>query len=154
MLRCWHLVRILVRTDHPCLGVGCHTHPPLHHQIRNTLHRMLLNLASLNSASPDPQYPTSASVGSGMARMVVSVVLLIASVVVMFVSPPPLLPSPNVAATFTAPVCQVLRPTVLQQRLENILFYSYPKIIIEQYSKLLICPYQLTVRLKNNIFVH
>jgi hypothetical protein len=25
MLRCWHLVRILVRTDHPCLGVGCHT---------------------------------------------------------------------------------------------------------------------------------
>jgi hypothetical protein len=24
MLRCWHLVRILVRTDHPCLGVGCH----------------------------------------------------------------------------------------------------------------------------------
>jgi hypothetical protein len=63
-------------------------------------------------------------------------------------------PSPDVAATFTASVCQVLRPTVLQQRLENILFYSYPKIIIEQYSKLLICPYQLTVRLKNNIFVH
>jgi hypothetical protein len=25
MLRCWHLVRILVRTDHPCLGVGCHS---------------------------------------------------------------------------------------------------------------------------------
>jgi hypothetical protein len=25
MLRCWHLVWILVRTDHPCLGVGCHT---------------------------------------------------------------------------------------------------------------------------------
>jgi hypothetical protein len=25
MLRCWHLVRILVRIDHPCLGVGCHT---------------------------------------------------------------------------------------------------------------------------------
>jgi hypothetical protein len=24
MLQCWHLVRILVRTDHPCLGVGCH----------------------------------------------------------------------------------------------------------------------------------
>jgi hypothetical protein len=24
MLRCWHLVWILVRTDHPCLGVGCH----------------------------------------------------------------------------------------------------------------------------------
>jgi hypothetical protein len=21
---CWHLVWILVRTDHPCLGVGCH----------------------------------------------------------------------------------------------------------------------------------
>jgi hypothetical protein len=25
MLQCWHLVWILVRTDHPCLGVGCHT---------------------------------------------------------------------------------------------------------------------------------
>jgi hypothetical protein len=25
MLWCWHLVRILVRTDQPCLGVGCHT---------------------------------------------------------------------------------------------------------------------------------
>jgi hypothetical protein len=24
MLRCWHLVWILVRTDHPYLGVGCH----------------------------------------------------------------------------------------------------------------------------------
>jgi hypothetical protein len=26
MLRSWHLVWILVRTDHPCLGVGCHKH--------------------------------------------------------------------------------------------------------------------------------
>jgi hypothetical protein len=25
MLRCWHLVWILVRTDHPCLSVGCHS---------------------------------------------------------------------------------------------------------------------------------
>jgi hypothetical protein len=25
MLRCWHLVWILVRTNHPCLGVGCHS---------------------------------------------------------------------------------------------------------------------------------
>jgi hypothetical protein len=25
MLRCWHLAWILVRTDHPCLGVGCHS---------------------------------------------------------------------------------------------------------------------------------
>jgi hypothetical protein len=25
MLRCWHLVWMLVRTDHPCLGVGCHS---------------------------------------------------------------------------------------------------------------------------------
>jgi hypothetical protein len=25
MLQCWHLVWILVRTDHPCLGVGCHS---------------------------------------------------------------------------------------------------------------------------------
>jgi hypothetical protein len=24
MLRCWHLVWIVVRTDHPCLGVECH----------------------------------------------------------------------------------------------------------------------------------
>jgi hypothetical protein len=24
MLRCWHLIWILVRTDHPCLGVGYH----------------------------------------------------------------------------------------------------------------------------------
>jgi hypothetical protein len=24
MLQCWHLVWILVRIDHPCLGVGCH----------------------------------------------------------------------------------------------------------------------------------
>jgi hypothetical protein len=25
MLRCWYIVRILVRTDHPYLGVGCHS---------------------------------------------------------------------------------------------------------------------------------
>jgi hypothetical protein len=25
MLRCWHLIWILVRTDHPCIGVGCHS---------------------------------------------------------------------------------------------------------------------------------
>jgi hypothetical protein len=25
MHRCWHLIWILVRTDHPCLGVGCHS---------------------------------------------------------------------------------------------------------------------------------
>jgi hypothetical protein len=24
MLRCWHLIWILVMIDHPCLGVGCH----------------------------------------------------------------------------------------------------------------------------------
>jgi hypothetical protein len=24
MLQCWHLVWILVRSDYPCLGVGCH----------------------------------------------------------------------------------------------------------------------------------
>jgi hypothetical protein len=28
MLRCWHLVWILFRTDYPCLGVGCHKRPP------------------------------------------------------------------------------------------------------------------------------
>jgi hypothetical protein len=26
MLQCWHLIWIVVRTNHPCLGVGCHTH--------------------------------------------------------------------------------------------------------------------------------
>jgi hypothetical protein len=30
MLWCWHLVWILVRTDHPCLGVGCHTRKLCH----------------------------------------------------------------------------------------------------------------------------
>jgi hypothetical protein len=25
MFRCWHLIWILVRTDHPCFGVGCHS---------------------------------------------------------------------------------------------------------------------------------
>jgi hypothetical protein len=24
MVWCWHLIWILVSTDHPCLGVGCH----------------------------------------------------------------------------------------------------------------------------------
>jgi hypothetical protein len=24
-LRCWQLVKILIRTNHPCLRVGCHT---------------------------------------------------------------------------------------------------------------------------------
>jgi hypothetical protein len=24
MFRCWHLIWILVRTNHRCLGVGCH----------------------------------------------------------------------------------------------------------------------------------
>jgi hypothetical protein len=28
MLRCWQLIRILVKTNHPCLRVGCHTDPP------------------------------------------------------------------------------------------------------------------------------
>jgi hypothetical protein len=28
MLWCWHLVWILVRTDYPCLGVGCHNYHP------------------------------------------------------------------------------------------------------------------------------
>jgi hypothetical protein len=25
MLRCWQLIRILIRTNHPCLMVGCHS---------------------------------------------------------------------------------------------------------------------------------
>jgi hypothetical protein len=33
MLQCWHLVWILVRTDHPCLGVGRHT--DAHRRARN-----------------------------------------------------------------------------------------------------------------------
>jgi hypothetical protein len=36
MLRCWHLVQILVRTDHPCLGVGCHT------QLEELIHSIML----------------------------------------------------------------------------------------------------------------
>jgi hypothetical protein len=28
MIWCWHLIWILVRTDHPCLGVGCHSKLP------------------------------------------------------------------------------------------------------------------------------
>jgi hypothetical protein len=32
MLQYWHLISILVRTDHPCLGVGCHIHESIHHQ--------------------------------------------------------------------------------------------------------------------------
>jgi hypothetical protein len=31
MLRCCHLIRFLVRTNHPCLGVGCHIAPPPFH---------------------------------------------------------------------------------------------------------------------------
>jgi hypothetical protein len=27
MLQCWQLIRILVRTNHPCLRVGRHTEP-------------------------------------------------------------------------------------------------------------------------------
>jgi hypothetical protein len=29
MLQCWQLVRILVKTNHPCLMVGCHKSLPL-----------------------------------------------------------------------------------------------------------------------------
>jgi hypothetical protein len=28
MLRYWQLIRIMVRTNHPCLRVGHHSHPP------------------------------------------------------------------------------------------------------------------------------
>jgi hypothetical protein len=28
ILRCWHLVWILIMTDHPCLGVRCHSRNP------------------------------------------------------------------------------------------------------------------------------
>jgi hypothetical protein len=36
MLRCWHLVWILVRTDHPCLGVGCNIFFPLWRSARSS----------------------------------------------------------------------------------------------------------------------
>jgi hypothetical protein len=26
IFQCWHLIWILIRTNHPCLGVGCHSH--------------------------------------------------------------------------------------------------------------------------------
>jgi hypothetical protein len=42
MLRCWHLVWILIRTDHPCLGVGCH----------NRATRSLSSLASQQTYRP------------------------------------------------------------------------------------------------------
>jgi hypothetical protein len=32
ILRCWHLVWILVRTDRPYLGVGCHNFHPMNHR--------------------------------------------------------------------------------------------------------------------------
>jgi hypothetical protein len=39
-LQCWHLVWILVRTDHPCLGVGCHIVHPVGKNPINTTHTL------------------------------------------------------------------------------------------------------------------
>jgi hypothetical protein len=49
MLWCWHLIWILVRTDHTCLGVGCHNRPKefqihswskeIKDEVKNTLRR-------------------------------------------------------------------------------------------------------------------
>jgi hypothetical protein len=38
MLRCWHLVWILVMIDHPCLGVGSHTSPQAQWARHDTTH--------------------------------------------------------------------------------------------------------------------
>jgi hypothetical protein len=35
MLRCWHLLWILVRTGHPCLGVGCHNYVDFYYLVQN-----------------------------------------------------------------------------------------------------------------------
>jgi hypothetical protein len=48
MLQCWQLVWILVRTNHPCLGVGCHTKGPLKRlsgiEIADMLDKLVLDL--------------------------------------------------------------------------------------------------------------
>jgi hypothetical protein len=62
MLWCWHLVWILVRTDHSCLGVGCHTSGAIYdncpfEQSPNTaslLPILIASLATLLCASPPP----------------------------------------------------------------------------------------------------
>jgi hypothetical protein len=47
MLRCWHLVRILVRTDHPCLGVGCHIDTSEYFSMpQNTLNLQIFDFSS------------------------------------------------------------------------------------------------------------
>jgi hypothetical protein len=38
MLQCWQLIRILVRTNHPCLRVGHHTH---YNQVQKLLYIFL-----------------------------------------------------------------------------------------------------------------
>jgi hypothetical protein len=54
MLRCWHLIWILVRTDHPCLGVGCHNHfimydDEIPHEMFNQLRKLVNKERALGS---------------------------------------------------------------------------------------------------------
>jgi hypothetical protein len=47
MLQRWHLVWILVRTDHPCLGVGCYSGPTqLHHGLEGKERQHLVSSAT------------------------------------------------------------------------------------------------------------
>jgi hypothetical protein len=49
MLRCWHLVWILVRTDHPCLGVGCHNTPPRYDPCVLSHHHSHINVSTISN---------------------------------------------------------------------------------------------------------
>jgi hypothetical protein len=44
MLQCWQLIRILVRTNHPCLRVGHHTH---YNQVQKLLYIVLITKCKL-----------------------------------------------------------------------------------------------------------
>jgi hypothetical protein len=56
MLRCCHLVQFLVRTNHPCLGVGCHIAPPPFHSPLSAMKPPPLPLRR-----PSPLWPTLVS---------------------------------------------------------------------------------------------
>jgi hypothetical protein len=48
MLRCWQLIKILVRTNHPCLRVGCHNYTQILALIIFILHSSSKNFISEN----------------------------------------------------------------------------------------------------------
>jgi hypothetical protein len=64
MLRCWYLIWILVRTDHPCLGVGCHNmtlgairgwpihYPGIHHCRRGEVSSNSVTVEATKFAGP------------------------------------------------------------------------------------------------------